>query len=150
MQFLHFSFFPVIQGIRPFPISSGKYQPFPPFFPPSFEQRPHVDGRPPEPPGSLPPCNTSANELVHSPETPWKDNPRTRRRVWPRPAVLSSTVDRGLKSTTEELVDSELPTECLTVESEALRDLVPLRPLCGPPTHKVAALGALAWPPAVQ
>ena len=28
--------------------------------------------------------------------------------------------------------------ECLTVQGEALRDSVSLRPLCGPPTHRVA------------
>ena len=33
--------------------------------------------------------------------------------------------------------------ECLTVQSEALRDLALLRPLCGPPTHRVAAVRRL-------
>ena len=37
-----------------------------------------------------------ASEHMRSPETPWKDSPPTRgrpvRRVWPRSAVLSSTV----------------------------------------------------------
>ena len=45
---------------------------------------------------------------------------------------------------TEERGDSELSHkwEWHTVESEALRDFVPLRPLCGRPTHRGAAVDA--------
>ena len=54
--------------------------------------------------------------FMHSPETPWKDFPQTRgrpeRSFWPRPAgaiLHCRTGHRSLKSTTEELGDSELP-----------------------------------------
>ena len=35
---------------------------------------------------------------MQSPETTWKNNPPTRGRVWPRPAVLISTVARDIES----------------------------------------------------
>ena len=77
-----------------------------------------------------------ASEFMYSTETPWKDNPPTRgrpaRRVWPRPAVLSP-VSHGsseLQSTTEELGFRQVGAPS-----------VPPRPLRGPPTHRVAAVG---------
>ena len=115
---------------------------------PERETKPAPGG----PPGSL--C---ASEFMHGPEASWKKTHQPEdaavRRVWPSPAVLSScrTGHRGLKSTTEELgvrrrVRTPHKWECLPVSSEALWDLVPLRPLHGQPIHGVAAVGATSKP----
>ena len=54
------------------------------------------------------------------------------------------TGHRGLKPTTEEPSGFRAPHrwECLAVEGDALRGLSSPQPLCGPPTHRVAALEA--------
>ena len=84
---------------------------------------------------------------MHILETSWKDDPhRTDGLAQNCRATIihCRTGHRGLKSTTEELGDSELSSwECLTVQSEPLQDLVTLRPVCGPPIHRVAAVGSL-------
>ena len=62
-----------------------------------------------------------------------KDSPRTECLAQACRATLHCRLGhRGLKSITESST-----TRCLTVWGEALRDLVPLRPLCVPPTHTV-------------
>ena len=74
---------------------------------------------------------------MQRPDTSWNDSPHQPEDVpygafWPRPAVLSSTVARIIEAMTEELRGSEFSTGgCLTVYRDALRDLVPLRPLGG-------------------
>ena len=68
-----------------------------------------------------------------APETPQNDNPPTRGlpsvRVWPRPAVLSSTVARAVDDRRSWGFRAPHRWECSTVSGEALRDLVPRRPV---------------------
>ena len=80
-----------------------------------------------------------ASAFMHSPETPWKDNPsRAEGLVQSCRAILHyRTGHQGLKSMSEELGEFRAPHkwECLTVQGEALWDSVPLRLVCGPSTQ---------------
>ena len=89
---------------------------------------------------------------MHSPEAPWKDNVPTRGRpargfAPDLPRILHCRTGlRGLKSMAEELgrYDLSAGETASQFYGEALRDLVPLRPLCGPATHRVAKLRLFA------
>ena len=108
---------------------------------PERETKPAPGG----PPGSL--C---ASEFMHGPETSWKYNPPTRGRR--RTEGLALTCRAVLHCRTgQELggkrrVRTPHKWECLPVSSDALWDLVSLRPLHGQPIHGVAAVGATSKP----